>query len=302
MGGRRGRDVRGILLLDKPGGETSNRALQRVKRLFQAAKAGHTGSLDPLATGMLPICFGAATRLAEYLLDARKTYAVTAVLGVATDTGDADGEVTERFDAKLPSEPEVRTALESFLGDGEQTPPMYSALKRDGKRLYELARQGVVVDRAPRHVRIDAIALDSCAGPVCRFTVTCSKGTYVRSLVTDLAERLGTVGHVTALRRLAVEPFDPADMVAFEQLELDAAQGVAALDRRLLAAERALVGWPAVELPPAAAVRLRHGQPVPAAPGWPTGLVRIDDQSSGFVGIGEVSADRRLAPRKMLFD
>ncbi len=302
MGGRRGRAVRGILLLDKPAGETSNRALQRAKRLFQAAKAGHTGSLDPLATGMLPICFGAATRLAEYLLDASKTYAVTATLGVATDTGDADGQVSARSDAPPPPDFDLRTALESFMGESEQTPPMYSALKRDGKRLYDLARQGIVIEREPRRVRIDAIALEHYAWPVCRFTVMCSKGTYVRSLVMDLAERLGTVGHVAALRRLAVEPFDSADMVGFEQLELDAAQGTAALDRRLIPPERALAGWPAVALEPSAAARLRHGQSLTAAVDWPTGLVRIDEHGSGFVGIGEVSADGRLAPRKMLFD
>src|SRR5690606_22393216 len=215
MGERRGRNVRGILLLDKPSGVTSNRALQRAKRLFQAAKAGHTGSLDPLATGMLPICFGAATKLAGYLLDARKTYAVTAELGTATDSADADGQVIAQSATPPPAELDVREAVASFEGDIEQTPPMYSALKRDGRRLYELARQGIVVDRAPRRVRIDTMTVEEYAWPTVRFTVTCSKGTYVRTLVTDLAARLGTLGHVTALRRLAVEPFDSADMVGF---------------------------------------------------------------------------------------
>ncbi|HEX6993891.1 MAG TPA: tRNA pseudouridine(55) synthase TruB [Gammaproteobacteria bacterium] len=300
MGARRGRNVRGILLLDKPSGLTSNQALQRAKRLFQAAKAGHTGSLDPLATGMLPICFGAATKLAGYLLDARKTYAVTAKLGIATDTGDADGEVIATSDTAPPGELEVRDAVRSFVGEIEQTPPMYSALKRDGKRLYELARQGIVVDREPRRVRIDAIDLDEYAWPVLRFTMTCSKGTYVRTLVTDLAEKLGTLGHVIALRRLAVEPFDPADMLGFEQLERDASQGVAALDRRLLPAERALMAWPRLELPPPSTERLLRGQSIPAAADWPVGFVRIADRNMGFVGIGEVLPEGRLAPRRML--
>lgn len=300
MGSRRGRNVRGILLLDKPSGLTSNQALQRAKRLFQAAKAGHTGSLDPLATGMLPICFGAATKLAGYLLDARKTYAVTARLGIATDTGDADGNVIATSDAAPPDERDVREAVGSFVGEIEQTPPMYSALKRDGKRLYELARQGIVVDREPRRVQIDAMTLDEYAWPILRFTMTCSKGTYVRTLVTDIAEKLGTLGHVIALRRLAVEPFDPADMIGFEQLERDAADGLAALDKRLVPAERALAAWPRLELPPASTERLLKGQSIPAAADWPVGFVRIADRNLGFVGIGEVLPERRLAPRRML--
>ena len=300
MGSKRARNVRGILLLDKPSGITSNRALQQAKRLFNAAKAGHTGSLDPLATGMLPICFGAATKLAGYLLDARKTYAVTGLLGIATDTGDADGEVIARAETPPLAEADVRAAVESFVGEIEQTPPMYSALKRDGKRLYELARQGIVVEREPRRVRIDSMTLDDYAWPVFRFTVTCSKGTYVRTLVTDVAEKLGTHGHVTALRRISVEPFDPADMIGFEQLEADAAEGFAALDRRLVPAERALANWPRLELPPHSTERLLRGQSVPAAEGWPVGLVRVADRSMGFVGIGEVLPEGRLAPRRML--
>lgn len=300
MSTKRGRDVRGILLLDKPAGATSNHALQRAKRLFRAAKAGHTGSLDPLATGMLPLCFGAATKLAGYLLDASKTYAVTAELGIATDTADADGSVIGRSSAPAPAEDEVASALASFVGDIEQTPPMYSALKRDGRRLYALARQGVVVEREPRRVHIFSAELDDYAWPRCRFTVRCSKGTYVRALVTDLAEKVGTLGHVAALRRLAVEPFDAAGMVGFEQLEADASSGLDALDRRLLPAESALANWPRVRLLPAVTERLLHGQSVAAEPDWPTGLVSIEDRSLGFVGVGEVLAEGRLAPRRLL--
>lgn len=300
MRARKGRPVRGILLLDKPSGLTSNQALQRVKRLFRAAKAGHTGSLDPLATGMLPICFGAATKLAGYLLEAGKTYAVTAELGVATDTADADGTVIARDDRERPAADKVRGALEAFVGEIEQTPPMYSALKRDGQRLYELARRGIVVDREPRRVRIYDITLDEYAWPVIRFTVRCSKGTYVRTLVTDLAEALGTVGHVTALRRLAVEPFEGAEMVPLEQIEQTAEEGLAALDRLLLPPESALAHWPRIELAPACTVRLRHGQSIEAPTASPVGLVRLEDQSLGFFGVGEVLPEGRLEPRRML--
>jgi tRNA pseudouridine55 synthase len=297
---RKGRNVRGVLLLDKPSGMTSNQALQRVKRLYQAAKAGHTGSLDPLATGMLPICFGAATKLAGYLLDARKTYTVTAQLGVATDTADADGEVVERSDASAPDPEHVRRAVDALVGESLQTPPMYSALKREGRRLYELARRGIVVEREPRQVAIYSARLDEYAWPTLRFTVACSKGTYVRTLVTDLAESLGTLGHVTVLRRLAVEPFDPSGMVTLDALEREEAGGPAALDRLLLPAESALADWPLLELDPASTERLLHGQSVAAASGWPVGLVRLQDRSLGFIGIGEVLAERRLAPRRML--
>ncbi|HEX7079655.1 MAG TPA: tRNA pseudouridine(55) synthase TruB [Gammaproteobacteria bacterium] len=302
MGNRRrpGRDVTGILLLDKPRGSTSNRALQQAKRLFRAAKAGHTGSLDPLATGMLPICFGAATKLAGYLLDARKTYSVTAELGVATDTGDADGAVTARSDAPAPSEARLRTALAAFVGEIEQTPPMHSALKHDGRRLYELARRGVVVERKPRRVRIFAATLDEYVWPRCRFTVTCSKGTYIRSLVADLASEAGTLGHVAALRRLAVEPFREADMVGLEALEAAAASGLSALDAFLLPLDAALPDWPSVEVDAADALRLSQGQAVPAGPAWPRGLVRIQARGAGMIGIGEVLPEGRLAPRRWL--
>lgn len=297
---RHARDVRGILLLDKPAGLTSNQALQRAKRLYRAAKAGHTGSLDPLATGMLPICFGSATKLAAYLLDAAKTYSVTARLGIATDTADADGQVIGRDEGVQPDEASVRRALESFVGEIEQIPPMYSALKRDGQRLYDLARRGIVVDREPRRVRIHEIALDEYAWPLLRFTVKCSKGTYVRTLVTDIAKALGTLGHVAALRRLAVEPFDGREMVTLERLEQLAADGPAALDALLLPAESALSGWPKVEVSSVSAERLLHGQSVPAAADWPIGLVRLEERALGFLGVGEVLPDRRLAPRRMM--
>ncbi len=296
----RGRDVRGILLLDKPRGITSNRALQRVKRLYGAAKAGHTGSLDPLATGMLPICLGAATRLGTFLLDAQKVYRVTARLGIATDTGDADGAVTERRDAPRPTEPELRAALARFEGDIEQTPPMYSALKHGGVRLYRLARSGVVVPRAPRRVSIRELKLERYAWPDAELFVRCSKGTYIRSLVVDIAAALGTIAHVAELRRLAVDPFEGEPMTTLEELEaLGAAGGTSALDARLLPADRALAAWPSVSLSAEAAERIAHGQAVAADPAWPEGRVRVYREPGELLAIGEVTADRRLAPQRV---
>ncbi len=215
----RGRDVRGVLLLDKPRGLTSNHALQRVKRLYDASKAGHTGSLDPLATGMLPICFGAATRLGGFLLDAHKSYRVTACLGTATDTDDADGAIVEERAAPIPVEADVRAALVRFVGEIEQVPPMYSALKRDGVPLYRLARRGVTVEREARRVTIHALTFERYAWPELELSIRCSKGTYVRTLVVDIASALGTLGHVRELRRSSVDPFRAEQMTSLETLE-----------------------------------------------------------------------------------
>jgi tRNA pseudouridine55 synthase len=295
----RGRDVRGILLLDKPRGLTSNRALQQVKRLYDAAKAGHTGSLDPLATGMLPICFGAATRIGGFLLDAAKAYEVTARFGVATDTADADGAVTERRDDPPPSEAAVQGVLERFRGAIEQIPPMYSALKHRGRRLYELARSGVVIEREARRVTIFELALEHYDPPNAQLRVRCSKGTYVRSLVVDLAAALGTVAHVAALRRVAVEPFGGEAMVTLEALDAVAqARGLAGLDELLLPADRALVSWPGVVLSAAAAAQIEHGQAIAAEDLWPVGHVKIYREPHEFLAIGEVTQGR-LTPRRV---
>jgi len=296
----RGRDIRGVLLLDKPRGITSNHALQRVKRLYDAAKAGHTGSLDPLATGMLPICFGVATRLSGFLLDAQKSYRVTACLGASTDTQDADGSVTERREQPRPEETDVRAALASFAGEIEQVPPMYSALKRDGVPLYRLARSGVTVERAARRVTIHAIGFESYAWPELRFSVRCSKGTYVRTLVVDLAAALGTLGHVVELRRVAVDPFTTDQMTSLDALEaLAARDDRAALDRLLLPPDSALPAWPSVELGPDAAERLSHGQPVAADPAWPLGRIKVYREPRDLLAIAEVTADGRLVPQRV---
>ncbi|HEY5566243.1 MAG TPA: tRNA pseudouridine(55) synthase TruB [Gammaproteobacteria bacterium] len=293
------RKVTGIVLIDKPAGLTSNRVLQTVKRLFKAAKAGHTGSLDPLATGMLPVCLGEATKIAGLLLGARKTYRVEVVLGIATDTGDADGTVVESAPAGERTRDEIAAALTAFLGESEQTPPMYSALKHHGRRLYELARRGEEVERKPRAVTIHRIALEEIVWPRVSFVVECSKGTYVRSLAVDFASRLGTVGHVAALRRLSVAPYAEEQMIDVARLEALAEEGCDALDRVLLPADGALADWPELLLDDDQARRLRQGQCVPADVSWATGRVRLYAPGHDFMGVGNVLATGELKPQRL---
>jgi tRNA pseudouridine55 synthase len=297
----RGRDVFGLLLLDKPAGVSSNHALQRIKRLYQASRAGHTGSLDPLATGMLPILFGSGTRLSGYLLDSHKEYRATATFGVATATGDADGKVTvDRSADPPPPVDAVTAALAQFHGEISQVPPMYSALKRGGVPLYRLARRGVDVERAPRRVVIDALALEQYRWPQLVLTVRCSKGTYIRTLVEDIAAALGTVAHVASLRRLSVGPFEGATMHTLDGLETTArCGGLEMLDALLLPPDRALPGWPAVEVDAVTAARLVQGQPVAAAPAWPPGSVRVYAEPHRFIAIARVTAEGQLAPERV---
>lgn len=298
----RGRDVSGLLLLDKPTGLSSNNALQRVKRIYQAAKAGHTGSLDPLATGMLPICLGSATRLSSYLLDAHKVYRVTATLGIGTATGDAEGAVTvDRSTEPAAAAPHVEATLRQFVGEIEQVPPMYSALKRDGVPLYRLARQGVEVAREARRVVIEGITLEAYRWPELTLVVRCSKGTYIRTLIEDVAAAIGTVGHVAALRRLTVEPFLEDQMRSLEALEAHetAADGHRTLDALLLAPDQALSGWPVVRLARAAAERLGHGQALPADPAWLPGVVAVYTEPNELVAIALVTADGQLRPKRV---
>lgn len=272
----------GILLLDKPLGLSSNAALQRVRRAFGRVKAGHTGSLDPLATGMLPICLGEATKVAGFLLDGDKEYEFSMRVGERTATGDAEGEVVERgpVPADLPAA--LNSVIPGFLGTIRQVPPMYSALKRDGQPLYRLARQGVEVEREARQITLHALELLGVEGDTARCRVRSSKGTYVRTLAEDLARAMGTCAHLVALRRTAVEPFPAGNLVTLEQVE-------AHPDKvELLGADAALPQLPAVALPPDAASRLCHGQAVPHA--GTEGLVRIYGAGSGFLGIGRIEA------------
>lgn len=298
---RPGRDVSGILLLDKPIGLTSNAALQRVKYLFRAAKAGHTGSLDPLATGLLPLCFGGATKFSGFLLDADKHYRVRVRLGETTTTADAEGEVTARAPTDQVTEEGLRAVLDRFVGPIEQLPPMYSAVKHRGERLYKLARQGVEVEREPRVVTLFSIVLRAFELPDFEIDVHCSKGTYVRTLAEDIGQALGCGGHVVALRRTGVGPYlDGATaFVTIEDVECAAEAGPEVLDALLLPLESALGHCPPLRLSEDAAFYLRQGQAV-LVPRAPTeGLVRLYDPSNRFIGVGEILDDGKVQPKRL---
>jgi tRNA pseudouridine55 synthase len=293
--------VDGVLLLDKPAGLTSNQALQKVKRLLRARKAGHTGSLDPAATGMLPLCFGEATKVCAYLLEADKTYRVTARLGLATDTGDADGVSIETAAVPELARESWERVLRSFLGWTEQVPPMYSALKQDGKRLYELARQGKVVERQPRPISVYAIDLLEAAGRRLVFRVRCSKGTYIRTLVEDIARRAGTVAYTQHLHRESVAGFEKVAMLDFDAMAVLAADGPEPLVAQLLPADRALSGYAAVTLDAMAARFFCQGRSVGDESNAPAGLVRVygPGGKTDFLGVGTAGGDGTIAPKRV---
>ncbi|CAK0764767.1 tRNA pseudouridine(55) synthase [Gammaproteobacteria bacterium] len=308
----RGRDVDGILLLDKPIGITSNAALQDVKRLYRARKAGHTGSLDPLASGMLPLCLGEATKISGFLLDADKRYWAEFQLGATTNTGDAHGKVLKTRPVGVLDIEEVRAALARYTGQIEQIPPMHSAIKIQGRPLYTLAHQGLTIERAPRTVTIHDFTLLALEGDRCVVRIHCSKGTYIRTLAEDIGEVLGVGAHVKELRRLAVGPFtNPDATITMERLRTAEQEGEAALDALLLSMDSALGQWPAVTLTSDSAFYLRQGQPVlvPRAP--TSGLVRLyirgktpgraqEGEVLPFIGVGEVADDGRIAPRRLI--
>jgi tRNA pseudouridine55 synthase len=301
---RRGRPLDGILVLDKPHGVSSNRALQMAKRLYGAAKAGHTGSLDPLATGVLPLCFGEATKFSQYLLDADKAYESTFVLGVATATGDAEGEVLATVDASAVTEADVAAALETFRGEIEQVPSMYSALKHQGQPLYKLARQGKEVERKARRVVIKQLELRGFrtgARAEVDVYLECSKGTYVRSIAEDLGSMLSCGGHVSRLRRTRAGPFAIEDSVTMATLEaLQANDRIADMDALLLSADAAVEGLPLVKLSQSGGFYIRQGQPV-LVPNAPCGgMVRVALETGEFLGVGEMLDDGRVAPRRLI--
>ncbi len=297
----KGRSVNGILLLDKPVGITSNAALQQVKRLFKAAKAGHTGSLDPLASGLLPLCFGEATKFSGFLLDSDKHYIGTCKLGVTTTSADAEGEVVERRPVGELNPAEVEAVLQSFVGEIEQIPPMHSAIKVNGQPLYKLAHAGKEIEREPRRITIYSLEMVSLQGDELTLDVRCSKGTYVRTLAEDIGRKLGCGAHLGALRRVGVGPFDIADAVSLAELEHLAEDGLAALDQTLLPIESALSNWPELMLSDNTAYYLQQGQAVqiPKAPtsGWVCLFVGADHR---FLGVGEILADGRVAPKRLV--
>lgn len=297
----KGRKVNGILLLDKPIGISSNAALQEAKHLFKAAKAGHTGNLDPLATGMLPLCFGEATKMSAYLLDSDKVYVGTCKLGVRTSSADAEGEVIQTREVPELTEAQVLEVLEPFKGDIEQIPPMHSALKQNGQPLYKLARQGIVVERKPRPVTIFKLELLEMNGDELKLYIHCSKGTYIRTLVEDIGEVIGCGAHLSQLRRTKVGPFQEAGMITLDELHKQAeADGAESLDRHLLPLDHALGDYPEIKLTENSLFYVRQGQAVQVPQAPTSGWVRLCDGDGVFIGVGAVLDDGRIGPKRLI--
>ncbi len=304
---RKGRPIDGVILLDKPTGISSNDALQKVKRIYFAEKAGHTGALDPLATGMLPICLGEATKFSQFLLDSDKRYRVIAKLGERTNTSDSDGEVVETrpVDVDLTT---LEACIDKFRGESDQIPSMFSALKYQGKPLYEYARQGIEVPRESRKITVYEIILHRFEGDEVEMEVHCSKGTYIRTIVDDLGEMLGCGAHVTMLRRTAVAKYPYEKMVTLEQLNelLEQAHREEKaprelLDPLLMPMDTAVEDLPEVNLIPDLANMVQHGQPVQVF-GAPTeGPVRLTmGEEKLFIGVGEMNDDGKIAPKRLV--
>lgn len=292
------RAIDGVLLLDKPLGYSSNQALQQVKRLYQAAKAGHTGSLDPLATGLLPVCLGEATKFSNFLLDADKSYRALIQLGSTTTTGDAEGEVLTRAQVNV-SPALLQETLSKFVGPIEQVPPMYSALKHQGKALYEYAREGQEVARLARLITIFDIKLNNFdqASNRAEIDVVCSKGTYIRTLAEDIGQALGCGAHLAGLRRLTTAHFSLQNAYTLEQLE---AMRLDERDEALLPVESSVQDLPSVELDDDSAYYLLQGQSVWKSGVKINGLFRIYQESGRFLGLGELDADGKVAPKRLL--
>ncbi|MXP59495.1 tRNA pseudouridine(55) synthase TruB [Pantoea sp. Taur] len=306
---RRGRDVHGVFLLDKHQGASSNDVLQKVKRLFHANKAGHTGALDPLATGMLPICLGEATKFSQFLLDSDKRYRVIARLGERTDTSDADGNIVETRPVTF-NQAQLDAALESFRGDTLQVPTMFSALKYQGRKLYEYAREGITVPREARPITVFELQFIRWEGDELELEIHVSKGTYIRTIIDDLGEKLGCGAHVIMLRRLQVAKYPIDRMITFEQLQAMAAEANAAetpdyraLDALLLPMDSPAEEYPIVNLLPSVAAYFKQGMPVQVANAPEQGLVRVTEgEEHKFIGMAEIAEDGRVAPRRLVVE
>lgn len=290
--------IDGILLLDKPLGITSNKALQIVKRLFKASKAGHTGSLDPLATGMLPLCFGEATKFSQVLLDAKKSYRVIAKLGETTNSGDREGEIIRVQEVPFLSHSHLMSILDKFIGQIAQIPPMYSALKHQGQPLYKLARCGIEIERKPRLISIYNLQLEAFNHNSLTLKVSCSKGTYIRSLIHDIGEALGCGAHITYLRRLTVANYAESQMLSLEQLQNLAQQGVN-LKAYLLPFWSMLETWPNIILSEIEAQNIRQGKVVTVDSCLTLGEVRLTTKNNEFVGIAELLSDGKLKSKRL---
>lgn len=297
---KKGRSIDGIVVLDKAIGISSNRALQEVKRIFDAQKAGHTGSLDPLATGVLPLCLGEATKVSQFLLDSDKKYRARLKLGIRTDSGDSEGvEIDRNVDFQL-TERQIQEALAAFRGEIEQVPPMHSALKVNGVPLYKMARKGESIEREPRRVTVYSIELTAFEGDELELEIACSKGTYIRTIADDLGQALGCGAHIIALRRTQAGAFTEADCITAQALQAEREQrGLTAIDERLIPMDKAIEDLPEVVLPSITASFVKNGQPVLVRHLPEEGLVRLYDQEQ-FIGIGCIDDDGMVAPRRLI--
>jgi tRNA pseudouridine55 synthase len=293
------RDIDGIVLLDKPLGLSSNQALQQVRRLFNARKAGHCGSLDPLATGVLPICLGEATKFSSYLLGANKCYRASCRLGQTTTSGDAEGEIIETAAVQVDVA-QIERLLPKFVGEIEQIPPMYSALKHQGKRLYQLAREGKQVERAPRKITIHQLTMLAFDGQTLDIDVSCSKGTYIRTLGEDIGRELGCGAHLSALHRSSVDAFDEGEAFRMTQLEDLQAQGMAQLDALLLPVSASLTQFPEIILNASDTRDLRQGRRIALAASAEPGLRRLCSPDAVFLGLGELAASGELSAKRLM--
>ena len=296
---KKGNDVNGILLLDKPLGLSSNKALQKARYLFQARKAGHTGSLDPLATGVLPLCFGEASKVTPFLLDSNKSYTCTAQLGKTTTTGDKEGDILQTREIKPFTPDELETVLNKFRGNITQVPPMYSALKHNGQPLYKLARQGIEIKRKERAVTIFELDLLAQTTDSITLHIKCSKGTYIRTLAQDIGEALGCGAHLSMLRRTEVEPFDCDKLITIEALELLTNEG-RNLEELLLPIDSALPSHPSLDLSDDEFKRIKYGLKVSRRDIPDSQIIRLYNKENTFIGIGRLSSDKQLTARRLM--
>ena len=299
---RRVRNISGIVVLDKANGLSSNAALQEVKRLYEANKAGHAGSLDPLATGVLPVCLGEATKVSQFLLDSDKRYRTRIKLGIRTDTGDSEGSIIERNEGISVSRKAIERALTKFKGEVEQVPPMHSAIKMNGVPLYKLARKGIAVEREPRLVTLYQICLVEFVNSELELEISCSKGTYIRTIADDLGQELGCGAHVIELRRTQAGVFTEKDSISAEELVLEKEnRGLDKIDQFLIPMDRAIQDLPEVNLPSITASHVKNGQAVLVRHLPKNGLVRMYEDEQ-FIGIGSIDDDGKVAPRRLIIN
>ena len=296
----RSRDISGIVVLNKAAGLSSNSALQEVKKLYEANKAGHAGSLDPLATGVLPVCLGEATKVSQFLLDSDKRYRTRIKLGIRTDSGDSEGTIIEQHEKVSVSRKVVEHALTKFKGEVEQLPPMHSALKIKGVPLYKFARKGITIERKTRLISVYKIELVNFGNGELELDIACSKGTYIRTIADDLGQELGCGAHIIKLHRTQAGVFEEADCISFKELAMEkASMGLDKIDQHLIPMDQAILDLPEVKLPSSTASYVKNGQSVLVRHVPEEGLVRMYDEEQ-FIGIGSIDDEGKVAPRRLI--